>query len=355
MMSDGQLERPSAAYIPWDGKSHRFEPIIISTNSLRGMAQTRQAKRVIPDTLKDEKYWERRKKNNIAAKRSRENRRRFEIDVRLKLEFLEKENILLKKEVSVMKLKFGIPLGHSILSDQEKLDCINDFKKKKGEEEAAEEEEYEEECRQASYSSEVQRNCLKTPENQYSGNYISSEHEVGRSSPVCYGYEQRTSFGNSPDGIVWSTGTDEQPQIKQNDNHHQLTIEGFYKMPDLNPCNSTEETHCHCVPYQMGYKGHEQGFYLGANRKQTHVSANLYLAKSRDFDRNGGAPVHISTFHGVNPNSTKAIEQGYPKTEAYRSISPENSNAKLDRQDLRRKIMQLSAQCEEMRDLVFKT
>ena len=45
----------------------------------------RRAKRVIPDTEKDEKYWEKRKRNNMAAKRSRENKRLIENDIRHKV------------------------------------------------------------------------------------------------------------------------------------------------------------------------------------------------------------------------------------------------------------------------------
>ena len=48
---------------------------------------------------KDAKYWERRKKNNLAAKRSREAKRAREIQTAKKTEALEKENASLKKQI----------------------------------------------------------------------------------------------------------------------------------------------------------------------------------------------------------------------------------------------------------------
>ena len=50
----------------------------------------------MPDDLKDDKYWARRRKNNMAAKRSRDARRMKENQIALRAGFLEKEvrNIL---------------------------------------------------------------------------------------------------------------------------------------------------------------------------------------------------------------------------------------------------------------------
>ena len=45
----------------------------------------------VPDDLKDEKYWARRRKNNMAAKRSRDARRVKENQIALRAGFLEKE------------------------------------------------------------------------------------------------------------------------------------------------------------------------------------------------------------------------------------------------------------------------
>jgi leukemia factor-related protein len=60
-------------------------------------------KNFVPDNLKDDKYWARRHKNNIAAKRSREARRLKENQIVLRASYLEKENHSLKEDV--MRLK----------------------------------------------------------------------------------------------------------------------------------------------------------------------------------------------------------------------------------------------------------
>lgn len=52
-------------------------------------------KQFVPDEMKDDKYWARRRKNNMAAKRSRDARRMKENQIALRAGFLEKEvNIL---------------------------------------------------------------------------------------------------------------------------------------------------------------------------------------------------------------------------------------------------------------------
>lgn len=45
----------------------------------------------VPNELKDEKYWARRRKNNMAAKRSRDARRLKENQIAMRANFLEKE------------------------------------------------------------------------------------------------------------------------------------------------------------------------------------------------------------------------------------------------------------------------
>ncbi|XP_050532409.1 protein giant-like [Daktulosphaira vitifoliae] len=51
---------------------------------------------------KDSKYFERRKRNNLAAKKSRDAKRRRENEMTLKLFLLEKENMLLKLRLSTI-------------------------------------------------------------------------------------------------------------------------------------------------------------------------------------------------------------------------------------------------------------
>jgi len=59
----------------------------------------RKRKQTISDTMKDDKYWERRRKNNAAAKRSREDRLAKEAKIALQANCLVQENIKLKEEL----------------------------------------------------------------------------------------------------------------------------------------------------------------------------------------------------------------------------------------------------------------
>ena len=48
----------------------------------------------VPNEMKDERYWARRRKNNMAAKRSRDARRMKENQVAIRATILEKEVVL---------------------------------------------------------------------------------------------------------------------------------------------------------------------------------------------------------------------------------------------------------------------
>ena len=57
----------------------------------------------MPNELKDEKYWARRNKNNIAAKRSRDTRRLKENQIVITATYLEQENENLRKQLEQLK------------------------------------------------------------------------------------------------------------------------------------------------------------------------------------------------------------------------------------------------------------
>ena len=57
----------------------------------------------VPNDMKDDKYWSRRQKNNVAAKRSRDARRIKENQIALRASFLEKENDTLRDEVASVR------------------------------------------------------------------------------------------------------------------------------------------------------------------------------------------------------------------------------------------------------------
>ena len=57
----------------------------------------------VPEDLKDDKYWCRRRKNNVAAKRSRDARRIKENQIALRAAYLESEINAYKVELEKMK------------------------------------------------------------------------------------------------------------------------------------------------------------------------------------------------------------------------------------------------------------
>ncbi|XP_005413262.2 PREDICTED: nuclear factor interleukin-3-regulated protein [Chinchilla lanigera] len=78
----------------------------------RGPAVRRQ-REFMPEEKKDTLYWERRRKNNEAAKRSREKRRLNDVAIEGRLAALLEENALLRAELRALKLRLGLlpPLG----------------------------------------------------------------------------------------------------------------------------------------------------------------------------------------------------------------------------------------------------
>lgn len=70
------------------------------------LAQLRKRKRrpqPIPEDCKDDAYWERRKRNNESAKRSREMRRMKEQQTTMRVIYLEQDNLRLKTEVDMLR------------------------------------------------------------------------------------------------------------------------------------------------------------------------------------------------------------------------------------------------------------
>lgn len=61
----------------------------------------------VRSNLQDDKYWARRRKNNVAAKRSRDARRLKENQIAIRASFLEKENAALRNEVADLRKELG--------------------------------------------------------------------------------------------------------------------------------------------------------------------------------------------------------------------------------------------------------
>lgn len=73
----------------------------------RGLT-TRRQREFMPEEKKDTVYWEKRRKNNEAAKRSREKRRLNDVAIEGRLAMLLEENAILRAELQVLKLQFGL-------------------------------------------------------------------------------------------------------------------------------------------------------------------------------------------------------------------------------------------------------
>lgn len=68
----------------------------------------RRKREFISDEKKDASYWEKRRKNNEAAKRSREKRRINDMVLETRVMALNDENVRLKTELLQLKLRFGL-------------------------------------------------------------------------------------------------------------------------------------------------------------------------------------------------------------------------------------------------------
>ncbi|XP_068277033.1 NFIL3 like protein [Nyctibius grandis] len=69
---------------------------------------SRRKREFMPDEKKDNMYWEKRRKNNEAAKRSREKRRLNDFAMESQLAALSEENAMLRTELLSLKLHFGL-------------------------------------------------------------------------------------------------------------------------------------------------------------------------------------------------------------------------------------------------------
>merc|ERR1719402_329128 len=83
----------------FDPTTHHFSPEELKPTPI----QKKSRKQLVRDEDKDDKYWDKRRKNNQAAKRSREARRSRENQISMRAGFLEKDNAMLKEELLTVK------------------------------------------------------------------------------------------------------------------------------------------------------------------------------------------------------------------------------------------------------------
>ncbi|KAF7655764.1 hypothetical protein LDENG_00051200 [Lucifuga dentata] len=78
------------------------------TKGTKPNINSRRKREFISDEKKDACYWEKRRKNNEAAKRSREKRRLNDMVLENRVMTLNEENVRLKTELLQLKLRFGL-------------------------------------------------------------------------------------------------------------------------------------------------------------------------------------------------------------------------------------------------------
>ncbi|XP_047738876.1 nuclear factor interleukin-3-regulated protein isoform X2 [Hyalella azteca] len=80
----------------------------------------RKQREFIPDNKKDESYWDRRRRNNEAAKRSREKRRFNDMILEQRVIELSKENHILRAQLNALENKFHVK-GEGLVNEEQVL------------------------------------------------------------------------------------------------------------------------------------------------------------------------------------------------------------------------------------------
>lgn len=83
------------------------------TDDNQGMVASPDGNMSTGNMVRDQRYWDRRLKNNIAAKRSRDAKRLKETTVVKRWTFLEEENKRLKEQISNMQRRLNAASGGS--------------------------------------------------------------------------------------------------------------------------------------------------------------------------------------------------------------------------------------------------
>ena len=89
-------------------------------NSLRSI-QLRREREFTPDSKKDLEYWDKRRRNNEAARKCREKRRIQDSVLENRIRQLVRENCLLRNDVLALKRRFGVPDNEIVTLDDSYL------------------------------------------------------------------------------------------------------------------------------------------------------------------------------------------------------------------------------------------
>lgn len=102
---------PSGGGGPWSSGGPGDVPVDLTAalKATKDIFPARKQREFIPDSKKDDSYWDRRRRNNEAAKRSREKRRLNDMVLETRMLELTKENALLRAEIVALREKFSLP------------------------------------------------------------------------------------------------------------------------------------------------------------------------------------------------------------------------------------------------------
>ncbi|XP_061414114.1 mucin-19-like [Lethenteron reissneri] len=106
--SDGSPMQQTSSHFPAARGNRMADQATGSQNSSGGSGSGRRKREFTPSEKKDASYWDKRRKNNEAAKRSREKRRLNDLVLETRVLGLLDENARLKAELLALKFRFGL-------------------------------------------------------------------------------------------------------------------------------------------------------------------------------------------------------------------------------------------------------
>ncbi|CAI9739773.1 probable basic-leucine zipper transcription factor F [Octopus vulgaris] len=92
---------------------------------MHGFIPSRKQRAFTPDNRKDQCYWEKRRKNNEAARRSREKRRLHDMALEKRIVELSRESCILRTQLYAVKKRYGIPREEPIILDNEEQEILD--------------------------------------------------------------------------------------------------------------------------------------------------------------------------------------------------------------------------------------
>ncbi|XP_055881434.1 nuclear factor interleukin-3-regulated protein-like [Biomphalaria glabrata] len=250
----------------------------------------RRAKRNIPETEKDDKYWEKRKRNNLAAKRSRENKRLLESDIRQKVALLEEQNALLRKEIVIIKARYGIPTEQSLLTPGEQAQCILEVK-------AARE------------ANELRK------KRESAGNI----DDVSSTSPSVFSVGLHSSLDDSDAEKVCSESSDNSPKVSET----TYNLQTSYGPAAYGPFNPSPSWAPAASSSQQGLASNSSGHPFspspGHQPKQSSTPSSYQAKHSSPYTRYGPGsmsgyprPYDFYSMQYGNQSTPRIYEEGYP-------------------------------------------